>query len=59
VACLLVHVMLQSPPGRQKVDGLGDHAGAADSGDGKRGGEEPDVVQRSCDSQHVDSPTPT
>jgi hypothetical protein len=27
VACLLVHVMLQSPPGRQKVDGLGDHAG--------------------------------
>ena len=58
MACLLVHVMLQSPPGRQKVDGLGDHAGLPIRETGK-GGEEPDVVQRSCDSQHVDSPTLT
>lgn len=45
--------------GEAKGGWVGRSCRAADSGDGKRGGEEPDVVQRSCDSQHVDSPTLT
>jgi hypothetical protein len=44
VACLLFHVILESPPGRQKGGWVGSSCRVADSGDGKRG-KKPDVVQ--------------
>jgi hypothetical protein len=44
--------------GEAKGGWIGRSCRPADSGDGKRG-DEPDVVQRSCDSQHVDLPTLT